>query len=141
DVDAARDLEERHLIAEPLRRQIAERVPALAQHGDRRMHVALLADIESPLQRQARGVHDAVVVRWAGRDTPPAPRPALGDVQRPGAVAALASDAGRQGGVFAFEERDGPRVAAVTGETAVGQHAVEAGVVDLVAGAEVPAVL
>src|SRR4051812_4911314 len=89
NVDAAGPVEERVLVAQRLRRQIAELVLPLAQHRDRSVHVALLADVEAPREGEPSGVDDRPVVAavtWRLRDS-------LLDVLGAGTMAALAPDA------------------------------------------------
>ncbi len=135
DVDGAGDLEECVLVAQRLRRHVAEVGLPVAQHRDRGMYVALLAHVHAPLERQAGRVHDGAVVR-AGM----ARRSARRDVQRARTVASLAADAGPHFRILPFQRWQGARIAGVAGEAPIGHQPVEAGVVDLVAWAEVPAV-
>src|SRR6476619_4970635 len=57
DVDAARLLEERPLIVERLRRQVAEFILPFPQHRDGRVHMTLLADVEASSEWESRGIH------------------------------------------------------------------------------------
>src|SRR5687767_14185389 len=138
DVDAARHLEKRVLIAERLRGEIAERVLSLAQHGDGRVHVALLADVQPSRQRQASRVHDRVVEARVGGGGGPRVPPTFRGVKCTGPVTALAPDSRPQLSVLAFEKGKWARIARVTGNAPVGQHSIEPRVVELISRAEVP---
>ena len=99
--------------------------------------MALFARVDASLQREAGGVDDSVVVcavRLYGCASFPC-------MQRTWPMTALASDAGAQLGKLALEIRDWRWIARVTGDASIRQYAVEAAVVVLVTGAEVPASL
>jgi hypothetical protein len=137
DVDAARHLEERHVITERLRWHVAEGSLCFAEHRNGGVHVALLAHVQTTLEREARRVHDRVVMDAVALDC----CPSLRDVKRAGTVATLAADTGTQLGVLPFEEGNGLGITGVTRNASIGHQPIESRIVDLVARAEVPAVV
>src|SRR5687768_17000602 len=138
DVDAARHLEKRVLIAQRLRGEIAERILSLTQHGDGRVHVALLADVQPSRQRQTSRVHDRVVEARVGGGGGLRVPPSLLGVKCPGPVTSLASDSRPQLSVLAFEKGKWARIARLAANAAVGQHSIEPRIVELISRAEVP---